>query len=480
MRISIVAKPAKTLKPEITCYFLNPDVRYAANVPAALANVNSDANPPVIVPAADRLLLGFNLPVYKYYEEHEARRVAGGSTVRELRRMNKTVATWILDGKFPLEHFTQLVTGALMADYRFLDYKSQKPAQLAKEQLVIVAGANAPAFKRELARLQAIDAGVRVARDLANTPANDLVPLDLADFARRLAKEHGLSFKALSAAQLEKGGYVGLTQVGKGSVHPPVMFTLTYQPKVSNRQAQPLCLVGKGLCFDAGGVNLKPWEGMWNMKADMGGAAAVIGAMKSIALLKPRVEVTAVIGSAINVLDGKAVLPGDILRYRNGRTVEIQNTDAEGRLVLADALLYSQQILKQRRIVDFATLTGACARALGVQYIGLLSRAQGLKADVERAAEISGENTWELPLHPEYRLQLKSSIADVRNIGGAIAGAQTAAWFLHEFIEEKTEYVHLDIAGTFLTEKEDKYWSQAGMTGSGVRLAVALAELSAG
>jgi len=480
VRITIVAKPAKSLKPEITCYFLSPDVRYAANVPASLANGNSDANPPLVVPAANRLLLGFNLPLYKYYEEHETRRVAGGSAVRELRRLNKKVSTWVLDGKFPLEHFTQLVTGALMADYRFLNYKSQKSAQAAKEQIVIVAGSNAAAFKRELARVQAIDAGVRTARDLANTPANDLVPLDLAAYCRQMAKEHGLSFKSLSAAQLEKSGYVGLSQVGKGSVYPPVMFTLTYQPKTASKKAKPLCLVGKGLCFDAGGVNLKPWEGMWHMKADMGGAAAVIGAMKAIALLKPKVKVTAVIGAAINILDGKAALPGDVLRYRNGRTVEIQNTDAEGRLVLADTLLYSQHTLKQRRIVDFATLTGACARALGVQYIGLMSRAERLKADVKQAAEISGENAWELPLHPEYRLQLKSTIADVRNIGGPIAGAQTAAWFLHEFIEDKTEYVHLDIAGTFLTEKEDKYWGQAGMTGSGVRLAVALADLSAG
>lgn len=211
------------------------------------------------------------------------------------------------------------------------------------------------------------------------------------------------------------------------------------------------------------------------MKGDMGGAAAVIGAMHAIALVKPNAAVTGIVAAAQNMPDGNAFVPSDVLRYKNGVTVEIQNTDAEGRLVLADALIFAQRSLKQKRIVDFATLTGACARALGPQFIGLMSRAEGLKQDVLKASKTSGEPVWELPMALEYRKLLKSSVADIRNIGGPIAGAQTAAWYLQHFVEEQTEYVHLDIAGTFSTPKEDKYWSQPGMTGSGVRLAVELA-----
>lgn len=427
-----------------------------------------------------RPLFQFYLPQFKYYEPAEARRCAGGLAVRELRRAGHRRMAWQLDGKVPIEYFRELVTGALLASYLYQQYKSSKRPGLAKEQLTIIAGANATAFRKELRRLEAIDTGVRTARDLANTPAGDLVPLELASRAKQLAKRLGLTYKSLSAAQLAARGYVGLTSVGRGSVNPPVLFTLQYKPARPSRRAKPLCLVGKGICFDAGGIDLKPWDGMWDMKADMGGAAAVIGAMHAIALLKPATPVCAVVAAAQNLPDGKAYLPSDVLRYRNGRTVEIQNTDAEGRLVLADALLYAQTTLRQRRIVDFATLTGACVRALGKHYIGLMSRAGDFKADVLRAAADSGEAAWELPLHPEYRLQLKSSVADVRNIGGPLAGAQTAGWFLHEFIEPQTEYVHLDIAGTFVIEEAKKYWAQAGMTGSGTRLAVALAELSAG
>jgi leucyl aminopeptidase len=397
-----------------------------------------------------------------------------------MRKAGLHKLAWILDGEVPLEHFREFVTGALLASYVFDRYKGSKLAARGKEQLTIVAGSNAASFRRELTHLLALDTGLRTARDLANTPAGDLVPLELASQAKGLARAHGLSFRAVSAAQLAARGYVGLTSVGRGSANPPVMFTLGYKPESQKRGAKPLCLVGKGICFDAGGIDLKPWDGMWDMKADMGGAAAVIGAMQAIALLKPATPVHAVIAAAQNLPDGKAYLPSDVLRYRNGRTVEIQNTDAEGRLVLADALLYAQSTLRQRRILDFATLTGACARALGKHYIGLMSRSPELKAAVFQAAEISGEGVWELPLHPEYRLQLKSSVADVRNIGGPLAGAQTAGWFLHEFIEPHTEYVHLDVAGTFVIEEAKKYWSQPGMTGSGMRLAVALAELSAG
>lgn len=479
MRINITTSRSKTAKSDVVCYFLAPGTHYSRRPVAATTTANDI--PPLSV-AAEGTGLGFffDLARYKFYEEPEARRVAGGEAVRELRRLGRTQITWLLNGSVPPAHFCQLLTGALLADYRYLAYKTGQAAHSQQIKLTIVAGKNKTTFLRELKRLQAIDAGVRTARDLANAPASDLVPDDLANFAKQLAKSEGLSFKSISAKQLEQRGYVGLASVGRGSDNPPVMFTLEHRPARVKKGTPPLCYVGKGVCFDAGGINLKPWENMWDMKADMGGAAAVVGAMHAIARLKLPVPVIAVIAAAQNLPDGKSYLPSDVLRYRNGRTVEIQNTDAEGRLVLADALLYAQETLKQRRIVDFATLTGACARALGQQYIGLMSRADDFKAEVIRAGELSGELAWELPLHPEYRKLLKSSIADVRNIGGPLAGAQTAGWFLHEFIADTTDYVHLDVAGTFVASKAEKYWSQPGMTGSGIRLAVALAELTAG
>jgi leucyl aminopeptidase len=346
---------------------------------------------------------------------------------------------------------------------------------------VIAAGKNAAAFRRELKRLEAVFAGVDTARDLANTPAADLTPDKLAAFAKAMCKKHGMTYRELTADQLRKGNYVGLTAVGQGSVNPPRMFTITYKPAgAAKRKPAQLCFVGKGITFDTGGISIKPWDGMWDMKADMGGSAAVIGTMQAIALLKPGIEITGVVATAENMPDGRSYRPGDVLTYRNGRSVEIHSTDAEGRLVLADALIYAQQTLKQKQIVEFSTLTGACVRALGHQYIGLMTRSEKLASGLTAAGLESGEEVWRLPLHPEYRKMLESHVADIKNSGGALAGASTAGMFLYEFIEEGTEYAHLDIASTFLATTKEKFWSQVGATGSGVRLALELVRGLAG
>jgi leucyl aminopeptidase len=396
--------------------------------------------------------------------------------VRQLQQAAAKHMCWMLDGDVPLDHFRQLVTGALLARYKFDEYKSDRRPKAGEGKLSIVAGKNAPMLRRELQRLLVLDDGVQTARDLANRPGADLVPEALAGFAQQLAKEHGLGFKKLSAARLAREGYVGLTAVGGGSSHPPVLFALMHEPKARRRGAKPLCLVGKGITFDSGGISIKPTEGMWDMKADMGGAACVIGAMQAVSSLKLPVPVCGVVAAAENLPGGRAYRPGDVLRYRNGRTVEIRSTDAEGRLVLADGLLYAQEVLKQKRIVEFSTLTGACVRALGSQYIGLMSRSPVLAKEVRQAARVGGEAVWELPLHPEYRLLIESEVADIKNTGGPNAGAQTAGWLLQEFIAPKVEFVHLDIAGVFIAAKKEKYWTQLGATGAGVRLAVALAE----
>ena len=343
--------------------------------------------------------------------------------MRQARDNGAKRLLWQLDGNVPLERFRELATGALLAAYRFSAYK----AALAKNdmKLVIGAGANATAFRRELKRLVAIDGGVSLARDLANLPANDKTPELLAAAGKQLAERYGLQYKQLNAKQLAEQGYAGITAVGQGSAHPPVLFTLTYKPKEVKEGAQPLCLVGKGLTFDSGGLSIKPWEGMWDMKADMGGAACVLGAMQAIAELGLPVPVTVVVGSAENMPDGRAYRPGDIIRYKNQKTVETHSTDAEGRLVLADALLHAQDVLGQTRIiVELSTLTGACARALGRQYIGLMSRAPELAGEVLAAGKTSGDLALEVPLHPEYRLLIGRPVADFKNVGGPLAGAQ--------------------------------------------------------
>ena len=477
MRIELVSGMPTARKPRLLCRFTEAGTKYTLQPAAGFGSKHERQL--TLAGQESTLFLTVNIDSFKHYERAEARRVAAASTMRQLQSAATNELVWLLDGNVELPIFTQLVTGALLFAYRFDRYKAlaDAPRKPAEPKLVVIAGSNLAKFRRELARLKKIDAGISQARDLANLPPNDLTPEVLAEQAKQMAAECGMAFSLLNAKQLAAGNYNGITAVGQGSTHPPVMFTIKYKPATQLNGLPGLCLVGKGLTFDSGGLSIKPWEGMWDMKADMGGAAAVIGAMRAIAELQLPIQVVAVVGAAENMPDGRAYRPGDILRYKNGKSVEIHSTDAEGRLVLADALLYAQETLQQKRIVEFSTLTGACVRALGHQYIGLMSRSTALAEAVSQAAAISGESVWELPLHPEYRALLDSSVADFKNVGGPLAGAQTAGWFLHEFIADDTEYVHLDIAGVFLAEKESKYWSQAGATGGGVRLTVALAEL---
>jgi leucyl aminopeptidase len=462
---------------ELTCYFFDGQAAWHSQAAGGPTSPGIDF-PVKIMPQANGggLALMVQLQAFKYLHPGDLARVAGAACLKHARKYGLKQLCWMLDAVDPSK-FSSLVAGALLCDYEFTRYKGQptgKPPKKADIEIAVVAGQRASLLKPALALQQKLISSVNFARDLANTPGSDLVPEALAETAAELSKEFGFNFSKLSAAQLKQQGYVGCIAVGQASEHPPVLFSLEYKPKKVKAGTKPLCFVGKGITFDTGGISIKPWDGMWDMKGDMGGAAAVLGIFKAIGQLKPDVAVTGVVAAAENMPGGRAYLPGDVLRYKNGRTVEIKSTDAEGRLVLADALIHAQRKLKQQRIVEFSTLTGACARALGPQYIGLMSNYPALAAKVKAAGEASGELTWELPLHPEYRAMINSPVSDIKNTGGALAGAQTAGWFLHEFIDEGTEYVHLDIAGPFLAEKDDKYWSQPGATGCGVRLGLEL------
>jgi leucyl aminopeptidase len=309
------------------------------------------------------------------------------------------------------------------------------------------------------------------ARDLVNTPAGDMPPTEIAREAQRMAKQTGLTCKVWTDAQLRQGGFGGILGVGQGSANPPRMIELTYRGAGAHQA--PIALSGKGIAFDSGGLSIKDAKGMETMKDDMGGAASILAAMKAIARLKPKVNVIAVIPCAENMPGGAAQKPGDVITHRGGTTSEVLNTDAEGRLVLADALAYLAE-KRPAAIVDTATLTGACMVALGDQITGAFANDDGLAREVIAAGEAEGEPTWQLPLFKEYRKLIDSNVADIKNIGNRWGGAIAAAWFLAVFVGE-TPWVHLDIAGPAFAEANHDLGPK-GATGVPVRTLVRLVE----
>ena len=310
--------------------------------------------------------------------------------------------------------------------------------------------------------------GVILARELVNAPANVVTPVTLAETAQEIADNSRLTAKILEKEECESLGMGAYLGVAQASDMPPKFIHLTYRP--SGAAKRKLAIVGKGLTFDSGGLNLKPsGSGIETMKMDMGGSAATLGAAKVIAALEPDVEVHFIVAATENMISGKALHPGDILTASNGKTIEINNTDAEGRLTLADALVYAEK-LEVDAIVDLATLTGACIVALGNDIAGLWSPKDELAAEIKQAATQAGEKFWQLPLEDAYFEGLKSSISDMKNTGPRAGGSITAALFLQKFIES-TPWAHLDVAGPVWTEKESGY-NGVGGTGFAVRTLV--------
>ena len=313
------------------------------------------------------------------------------------------------------------------------------------------------------------------ARSLVNEPGNVLTPTELGKRAAAMCEEVGLDCAVYSTEKLHELRMGAFWAVAQGSTQPPALIVVTYEPKLGKGQtlakdAPVLGLVGKGITFDTGGISLKPAEGMDKMKYDMAGAAAMLGAMRAIAQLKPKVKVVAVVCSAENMPDGKAFKPGDVITAMSGKTIEVLNTDAEGRLVLADGLHYAKT-LGCTHLIDAATLTGACVVALGMINAGLFSNDEAAWQEFMEAMKVSGEKFWRLPCTDDYKEQIKSQIADIMNTGGTRwGGAINAAMFLKEFVEE-TPWVHLDIAGCAWNE-EQKAWLPKGPSGIAVRSVV--------
>ncbi len=361
----------------------------------------------------------------------------------------KHLAVLVAGGEAPAEHIAAqaeaLATCAADAVYV---YRSTKPSAaeapaLAKLTLLADKGATAAAAAG-LARGAAIAEGVALARELANLPPNHCTPTLLAAEARKMAKAQGLKIEVLDQKQIAALGMGSFLAVAQGSDEPPKFIVMHYSGAA--KTVAPLVLVGKGITFDSGGISLKPGEGMDEMKFDMGGAASVVGTMRAVAQLKPKLNVIGVIAACENMPSGRALKPGDVVTSMSGQTIEVLNTDAEGRLILCDALTYVERF-KPAAVVDIATLTGACVVALGAVHSGMFSPDEDLAADLLAAGHAALDTCWRLPLDEDYDDLLKSNFADMANIGGRAGGAITAAMFLKRFTA-KLRWAHLDIAAT--------------------------------
>ncbi len=364
-----------------------------------------------------------------------------------------------------------IVEGMLLGNYSFDKYLTEKKPEDRKkvEQIVILADSDdLTAVRRGTATGEGVSNGVTLARDLANAPSNELDPETLATRCKELSKL-GVKVTVLNKAQITRLGMGGLLAVNQGSVRPPYFVIMEWNK--GKKGEAPIVLVGKGITFDSGGISIKPSAGMGDMKMDMGGAAAVVGAMRSIAELKLARNVIALVPTTENMPSGSAYKPGDVVTFLNGKTAEIDNTDAEGRLILADALSYASRYNPQA-VIDLATLTGACVIALGNHATGLMGNTPSLNARLKESGDRTYDRVWELPLWEEYEELIKSDVADVKNSGGRAAGTITAGLFLKHFIGEYP-WAHLDIAGTGMTSKGSGYINKGG-TGAGVRLLVDL------
>ena len=407
--------------------------------------------------------------------------VGDGSERHALRDAMGNVAQKLMSEAHPVM-IVGAGDGAALADaalgyglgqYRFDKYKTGRD-DVPADAVTFVGANSAEAASAWTNRHAAIVEGSRFARDLINEPANIIFPQSfVSETQKAFAGIPGVTIEVLDEAAMRKLNMGAILSVGQGSTRPPRMMIIRYRGPGS--PDAPLALVGKGITFDTGGISIKPGAGMWNMRADMSGAAAVTGATLALARSQAPVHVVAVAALAENAVDAAATRPGDVVRSYSGKTIEVLNTDAEGRMVLADGIAYVQDRYQPRAIVDIATLTGAVVGALGSDYAGMFVRGDALGAAVEAAAETTGEAVWPMPLHPNYGKAMTSDIADLRNInpsGGA--GAGLGAHFIGSFVAEGTPWVHLDIAGTNRSDSASAL-SPKGATGYGVMLLEELA-----
>jgi leucyl aminopeptidase len=366
------------------------------------------------------------------------------------------------------ESAARIAAGAKLAAYRFDTYFTKlKSDQKPSLSGLTVVTPDPKAAKAAYGPLDAATDGTYLARDLVNLPPNDLYPASFAERIKELSAL-GVEVEVLGEKEMKKLGMGALLGVGQGSVKESQLGIMKWNGGKAGED--PVILVGKGVCFDTGGISLKPGPGMEEMRGDMGGAAAVTGTMRALAQAKAKVNVVGLIGLVENMPDGNAIRPGDILRSASGQTIEVQNTDAEGRLVLCDVLWYAQEHFKPKAIVDLATLTGAIVISLGHHHAGLFTNSDDLADELTKAGLAEGERVWRMPLGSEYDSLIKSKFADMRNIGGRAAGSITAAQFLKRFIKDGVRWAHIDIAGVAWVEGEKAPTDPSWASGYGPRL----------
>jgi leucyl aminopeptidase len=397
----------------------------------------------------------------------------GGTAYAQLASRRAAAATLLLDGHIPSAAIAaEVALGALLRSYSFKKYRTKTgdengdDAAPGRLQKLIIQTADPEAARVAFTHAKAVAEGIFLARDLVNEPANILGPVEFAERARDLAKL-GVEVEVLDVPALEALKMGALLGVGMGSAKPSRVVVMIWNGAKSKR-AKPLCFVGKGVTFDTGGISIKPAAGMEDMKGDMGGAACVTGLMHALAARKAPVNAVGLIGLVENMPSHNAQRPGDIVTSMSGQTIEVLNTDAEGRLVLADVLWYAQDRFKPKFIVDLATLTGAIMVALGKEYAGMFSNDDDLAKHLSAAGDATGEKVWRMPLARAYDKLIDSKNADMKNIGGRFGGAITAAQFLQRFIKG-TPWAHLDVAGVAMDSNKTDI-SQGWASGWGVRL----------
>jgi leucyl aminopeptidase len=463
----------KDAKPEISLLTSDEPVSKAASYVLATGEFKAEANETVLLHAPEGLaaarLLIAGLGKGSKADVHAFRKAAGTAVRFAKPRGFRSIAILAPEGNFdPRQSTRAIAEGAILADFDSDTYRSdRKDRSIESLSTIVPAGIDKSAAETGHREGVIIAESQNFARTLINEPGNRMTPTILGQRATEMAAEYGLRYELYNTEKLRELKMGAFLAVAQGSDEPPALIVLTYDPPETSADSPVIGLVGKGITFDTGGISIKPADNMEKMKYDMAGGAAMIGAMRAIAQFKPAVKVIAIVCAAENMPSGKAVKPGDITFAMSGKSIEVLNTDAEGRMVLADGLHYARE-LGATRLIDAATLTGAVAIALGQINAGVFANDEDAYQHFTKAVEISGEKFWRLPVEDEYREQIRSSIADIQNTGlTRYGGAINAAMFLKEFVGD-TPWLHLDIAAMAWQDAE-KPWLAKGPTGVAVR-----------
>lgn len=410
---------------------------------------------------------------------NEQLRVMAGLAVPQVQKLKAKTVGFVLSELVSeakeMEAVAQAVTeGVLLGSYQYVTYQKDKKKKVKEDALTQMTVVVTDAQKRYASKGKvagvAMSQAVVLTRDLVNTPAMDMKPKDIVAAAKKALKNTDVRIRVYTKAEIQKMKMGALLGVNAGSDEPPYFVHMVYKPKKAAKKTKKIALIGKGISFDSGGLSLKPSHFMDTMKMDMAGAASVVGVMSQVSAFGPNIEVHGIFPTTENMISGSATRPGDVLTAYNGKTIEVKNTDAEGRLILADALSWTEKNIKPDYIIDIATLTGAQIAALGQEYSAYLGTDEKLKTALKSAAETTGEKMWELPLIEEYRELMKSPIADWSNLSKqpSWAGTITASLFLQAFVE-KTPWVHIDIAGPAFVERQILSYAPYGGSGYVVR-----------